>query len=172
MDIGVHLLQAIPDKHQHLVANVKIENYQEMMKILAEEFGTVDQIVDSVVSEIEKIKLVNSDKAFVEFVEKLEKIHRDLKTVDMLREVVNASNISKLESKLPSVVSQEWTKTVVNEDLTTKGSNIKFDKFMEFLAKYKKMVRYQMSESRSSASNKTQTQTCFVTGLCQGQTKE
>ena len=40
-----------------------------------------------------------------------------------------------------------------------------FDKFMEFLAKYKKTVKYQMSESRSSASNKTQTQVCFVTGL-------
>merc|ERR1711905_48571 len=100
VDIGVHLLQAIPAKHQHLVANVKMENYQEMMKILAKEFGTVDQIEDSVVSEIEKIKLVNSDKAFVEFVEKIKKIHKDLKTVHMLREVVNASNISKLESKL------------------------------------------------------------------------
>ena len=101
----------------------------------------------------------------MEFVEKIEKIHRDLKTVDMLREVVNASNISKLESKLPSVVSQEWTKTVINEDLTVKGSDIMFDKFMEFLYKYKKTVKYQMSESRSSASNKTQTQVCFVTGL-------
>ena len=165
VDIGVHLLQAIPAKHQHLVANVKIENYQEMMKILADEFGTVEQIIDSVVSEIERIKLVNSDKAFVEFVEKLERIHRDLKTVDMLREVANASNISKLESKLPSVVSQEWTKTVINEDLTGKGSDTKFDKFMEFLAKYKKMVKYQMSDARSSVSHKTQTQTCFVTGL-------
>ena len=27
------------------------------------------------------------------------------------------------------------------------------------------MVRYQMSDARSSVSNKTQTQTCFVTGL-------
>merc|ERR1712237_47401 len=104
-----------------------MDNYKEMMKILAEEFGTKHQIVDSVVSEIEKIKLVNSDKAFVEFFDKIDKIHRDLKTVDMLREVVNASNISKLESKLPSVVSQEWTKTVINEDLTVKGSDIKFD---------------------------------------------
>ena len=58
-DIGVHLLQAIPAKHQHLVANVEVENHKEMMKILAEEFGTVDQIVDSVVSDMEKIKLVN-----------------------------------------------------------------------------------------------------------------
>ena len=63
------------------------------------------------------------------------------------------------------MVSQEWTKTVINEDLTVKGSDIKFDKFMEFLAKYKKMVRYQMSESRSSVNHKAQTQTCFVTGL-------
>ena len=162
VDIGVHLLQAIPAKHQHLVANVKLENHVEMMKILAEEFGTVDRIVDSVVSEMERIKPVNSDKAFVEFVEKIEKMHRDLKTVDMLREIVNASNISKLESKLPTVVSQEWTMTVINEDLTAKGSDTKFSKFMDFLAKFKKMVKYQMSDARSSAGNKTQTQACFT----------
>ena len=161
VDIGIHLLQAIPEKHQHLVANVEIDNYKEMMKILAEEFGTVDQIVDSVVSEIEKIKLVNSDKAFIEFVEKVEKIHRDLRTVKMLGEVANATNISKLESKLPTVVSREWIETVIKEKLTEKGSNVKFDRFMEFLAQYKKIVRYTMSECRSSA----QTQTCFVTGL-------
>ena len=79
------------------------------------------------VSEIEKIKLVNSDKAFVEFVEKIEKIHRDLKAVDMLGEGGNATNISKLESKLPSVVSQRWTETVVKEKLKGKGSTIKFE---------------------------------------------
>ena len=161
VDIGVHLLQAIPEKHQHLVANVDIDNYKEMMKILAEEFGTVDQIVDSVVSEMEKLKPINTDKAFIEFVEKIEKIHRDLKTVDMVGEVANATNIGKLESKLPSVVSREWTETVIHEDLTIKGSNIKFGRFMEFLAQYKKIVRYTMSECRSSA----QTQTCFMTGL-------
>ena len=29
VDIGVHLFQAIPTKHQHLVANVEIDNYKE-----------------------------------------------------------------------------------------------------------------------------------------------
>ena len=77
--------------------------------------------------------------------------------VDMLGEVGNATNISKLESKLPSVVSQRWTETVVMEKLKGKGSTIKFGKFMEFLAEYKEMVKYQMSDSRSSATNKTQT---------------
>ena len=97
------------------------------MKILAKEFGTVEQIVDSVVSEMEKIKPINSDKAFVEFVEKIEKIYRDIKTVDMLREVGNTTNISKLESKLPSVVSQRWTETVVKEKLKGKGSTINLE---------------------------------------------
>ena len=37
---------------------------------------------------------------------------------------------------------------------------------MKFLAKHKEMVKYQMSDARQSpGGNKTQTKTCFVTGV-------
>ena len=47
-----------------------------MMPILAAEFGTTRQIVESVVSEIERLKLVTSDVGFIDYVEKLEKVYR------------------------------------------------------------------------------------------------
>ena len=166
-DIGLYLKQAIPNKHLHLVANVDIENHSEMMDILAAEFGTSRLIVDSVVSEIEKLKVVSTDKMFLDYVEKLEKINRDLITVNMMEEVANATVIGKLESKLPPVINQEWTKKVINEELDKSTSKAKFDQFMSFLSKHKEMVKYQSSESRlaSNSGHKSSTQTCFVTGM-------
>ena len=80
-DIGLYMKQAIPSKDLHLITNVDVENHAEMMRILSAEFGTTRQIVDSVVSEI------SSDKMFLEYVEKLEKINRYLKTMKMVEEV-------------------------------------------------------------------------------------
>ena len=165
-DVGLYLKQAIPSKHLYLIANLDIEEYGEMMKVLSAEFGTSRLIVDSVVSEIEKMKYIITDKMFLEFVEKLEKIHRDLKTVEMVEEVANTTVIGKLESKLPTVINQEWTKAVINEEHDKKSSKVKFEMFMKFLAKHKEMVKYQMSDTRQAAGTaKTQTQVCFVTGL-------
>ena len=161
-DIGLYLRQAVPAKDLHLIANVDVENHAEMMTILAAEFGTTRQIVDSVVSEIERLKLVTSDVGFIDYVEKLEKVYRDLKTVKMVEEVANATVIGKLESKLPTVINQEWTKAVINEEYNKKVSKEKFECFMKFLAKHKEMVKYQMSDARQSpGGNKT----CFVTGV-------
>ena len=84
----------------------------------------------------------------------------------MVEEVANATVIGKLESKLPTVINQEWTKAVINEEYNKKSSKEKFEKCMEFLAKHTEMVKYQMSDTRHcSGGHKTQTQTCFVTGL-------
>ena len=92
------------------------------MTILAAEFDTTRQIVDSVISEIERLKLVTSDVGFIDYVEKLEKVYKDLKTVKMVEEVANATVIGKLESKLPTVINQEWTKAVINEGYNKKVS--------------------------------------------------
>ena len=96
-DISLYLKQAIPKKDMHVLANVSLDKYEEMMVILADKFGTTRRVVDSIVSEIEKLKVVTSDKMFVEYVEKLEKINRDVITVKMVEQVANEAVISKLE---------------------------------------------------------------------------
>ena len=141
-DIGLYLNQAVPVKHQHLISNVDVENYTEMMKILAKKFGTSRLIVESVVSEVDKLKVVTSDKMFLEFVEKLERLNKDLETVNLVDQVANATVIGKLESKLPPVVEQEWIKRVIYEDLDDGSFKEKFEDFMKFLQKHKDMVEY------------------------------
>ena len=73
----------------------------------------------------------------------------------MVEEVANATNIGKLR------VNEEWTKTCFIKkkfDKNKKTSKEKFEAFMTFLAEYKEMVEYQMSEARQASGGlKTQT---------------
>ena len=50
-------------------------------------------MVKSVTVEIDKMKVVTSDIGFVEFVEKLEKMKRDLESVNYLEDLTTASTI-------------------------------------------------------------------------------
>lgn len=73
-EIGALLSDAVPEKHRHLLRNLDLSNHTEAMKILQEEFGKPEHVMNYVVSELCKLKLVTSDKLFVEFVENIEKI--------------------------------------------------------------------------------------------------
>ena len=68
VDIGYNLLNAIPAKHQHLINNIDLPNHQEMMKALTDKFGCTRLVIDDVVSQMEKMKVVSTDKGFIEFV--------------------------------------------------------------------------------------------------------
>ena len=96
-----------------------------MMKILQGKFGRTCLVVESVVSDIEKIKPITGEKAdkmFVEFVETLEKIERDLKAQSLLDEVSNASVIGKIQSKLPIEIEKKWSEIEYDEKLLKKSS--------------------------------------------------
>ena len=163
-EIGINLKNAIPKKHQHLIDNVDTENHAEMMKILTDKFGQSHLVIDSVVNEIEKMKVVTSDKQFLEFVETLEKIQKDLEALNLKGEISNSTVIGKIEQKLPSIVQRDWTKKVVVEELENKGSDEKFEELMIFLEITKKQVEYVANESRQGSGVLSRSQTNFVTG--------
>ena len=153
--VGIHLKQAIPHKHQHLIS----KDWKSMLTSIEEELATPKIIVDQTVGEIERMKTATSDKNFVEFVDALEKIQRDLLTLDQLSEIANTSVLSKLESKLPSQINYDWTDKVVEEKLSAKTSKEKFTIFMAFLKKAKEKVKYNLSLPSGAARTH-----CFVTG--------
>ena len=165
-EIGVQLRNAIPKKFVHLINNFELADWKGMLEVLTEEFGASYLVVDDVVAQIERIKPVINDKTFLDFVEKLEKIQRDLKALDLVEEIANSAMIGKLEAKLPHLVYRDWSKEVIDIDLNKKPSKLKFKKLMEFLIKTKKQVKYLGSESRQNSGNaaKSQTNMCFVTG--------
>ena len=164
-NVGLHLIQALPEKHRHLVSNIDISDHKKMMDVLMKEFGTSRLVIDSVTAEIERLKNVTSDKMFLEFVEKLEKIERDLKTMNLVGEVANNAVLSKLEVKLPTVIHTKWAERVVKDKLDEKTSMEKFTIFMQFLDESKSMVKFLTSEAKtSSGAGKVHAQTCYVTG--------
>ena len=164
-DIGLYLKQAVPSKDVHILANVELENYPEMMNILSSKFGCTRKVVDCIITDIEKLKVVTTDRMFVDYVEKLERINRDISTIKIIDEIANATVISKLEAKLPVIIYKDWSDLVIEENFDEKTSREKFDSFMTFLSKKKKVVEYQLSDARNSSYHKSQTHSCYVTGV-------
>ena len=96
--IGVQLRNTIPKKFVHLINNFELADWKGMMEVLTEEFGASYLVVDDVVAQIERIKPIINDKTFLDFVEKLEKIQRDLKALDLVEEIANSAMIGKHEA--------------------------------------------------------------------------
>ena len=101
-----------------------------MLTIIQKKFGTKRLIVDNIVAEIEKQKPIGGEKAdkfFVDFVEKLEQIQRDLKSEGLLSEVANSTMIGKIEAKLPPVIIKDWSNINIDEELDDKTSTEKIN---------------------------------------------
>ena len=164
VEIGATLKESIPRKYHHLVDNLALDQHKKMMKILTTKFGSHRVIVDEIVSEIKKMKQVTNDKMYVNFVDSIDKIQRDLVELKLEQEIANTTIVSELEFKLPTLVQRDWTKHIM-EDEEEKSTKEVFDAFMKFLKKTKKQVEYQSSESRQSVSHgKSITISSFVTG--------
>ena len=160
-EIGVRLRQAVPDKYKHLLANIELHDHVQMMDKLAAKFGTARQIVMNIMADLEKLKTPSDDKQFVSFVEKIEKAHRDLVSVNHLGEIMTNPTMCKIEEKFPDLIKNEWLKVILEEDLKNKTSKDKYEVMMDFLDKYKQMAEYQISSTETSKSS---TKYCFVTG--------
>ena len=111
---------------QHLISHLEADDHKGIMEVLDERFGQGCLVIQDIVNQIEKMKPVTTDKGYIEFVEKVEQMKLDLQALDMLDELANHSNISKLESKLPAMISIDWGKEIMKEKLNRKPSGEKF----------------------------------------------
>ena len=80
VEAGINLRDSIPAKYSHLLQHLDMSDHREMMTILQKKFGTKDMVIINIISQIEKMKNITTDKGFIEFVEQLEKINLDLET--------------------------------------------------------------------------------------------
>ena len=156
VEIGKNLRDAVPEKYKHYINHLDTAKHSEMMTILENKFGTRTLVVKDITSQIEKFKVVTTDKSFVEFVEKLEKIKLDLETLNQLEEIGNAGYIGKIESKLPLCISTDWFKIVIDEKLNNASSIDRYKRLMSFLINAKDRVECQimsMSNDGSGSGN-------------------
>ena len=108
-----------------------------MMTIIEEELASPKIIIDQTVKEIEQMEEPKSDWEFIDYVDSLEKIERDLLILDQLDEISNIAVLSKLESKLPSQIKHNWIQKVVIEKLSKETSKEKYSQFQLFLKEAK-----------------------------------
>ena len=97
----------LAQKHSHLLDIFELSDHKGMMNELESQFGTMRLVVMNVIAEINKLKQPQDDKSFVDFVEKIEKAERDLKTVHHIDQLANEVVLSNLEEKLPGKVSED-----------------------------------------------------------------
>ena len=70
--------QAISEKHKHLVVQLDSSDNEAMMEVLNKEFGTKDLVLWDIVSQIQKVRVVNADRTVIDLAEELQKIKLDI----------------------------------------------------------------------------------------------
>ena len=169
IEIGALLKECIPDKWKYLLDKVNLSDHEEMMTILTAKFGRARLIVDECTAEIRNMKIINSDKEFITFVEKMDKIKRDLEQLHLLSDIANTTVIVDLESKLPYAVKRDWIKIVSSKDCVNMTPSEIFKKLLEFLEDTKLQAEYHDTEIRSVAScGRASTKLEFVCGVKPG----
>ena len=171
IEIGATLKESIPKKHEHLIDNLPVENHQEMMKILTKKFGSSRFIVDEIVSQIRGMKPVTTDRMFIEFVETIDRIHRDLVELDMEAEIATTNMVTEIERKLPNSIRIKWSDEFMEEDVE-RSSKEMFDAFMKFLLKTQRKVEFHSLDTKQSQGqnqNKSFTNNSYVCGTAAGQ---
>ena len=151
-EIGFTLKSCVPSKYHYLFDNLSLSEYEKMFEILDNKFGEPQFIVDETVAEIKKMRQVANDHEFVIFVDKIDKIRRDLSELKVEQEIENRTVLSELVQRLPTLVRRDWIKKVTEESFKTKSSKEVFTEFMKFLKITKKQVEYDNSESRAGSS--------------------
>ena len=111
--VGSNLMDAIPEKYKHLVSHLETMNHREMMNVLDRKFGTKNLVINNIIGQLEKMKIVTNDKMLLDFVEKLQKMKLDLDSLRQTSEIANVACMGKIEERLLSSVSTDWWKMAV-----------------------------------------------------------
>ena len=146
MYVAHYLRDAVPKEFQHLLDNVS--HPEDMMEVLVNKFGNRQLVVNDAMNKIEEMGNITTDEEFVNFVEELETIILDFKSLGYMDEVGKLIFISKIESKLPMVISFEWRKTYFVEVINLESSMEKLKKFMSFLSLSKERIEYLTHDAR------------------------
>ena len=164
IEIGATLKESIPKRHEHLIDNLAVDEHREMMNILTRKFGNSRLIVNEIVTEIRGMKPVNTDKMFIEFVDAIDRIHRDLVELDLEAEIATTNMVTEIERKLPNLVRRDWSHEFMQED-EERSPKAMFDAFMKFLLKTQRMVEFHSLDTKQcSGQGRAFTNSSYVNG--------
>ena len=129
-EVSVLLEQAIPEGKRYLLRGCG-QDYNKMLDVLQKELAPTRDVVNAVNLQLSKLKRITpdekeSDRKFVQMVEIIEKIVRDLQGIDRLSAIAYCNTIQDMERKLPHLVKTDWYKLKRNENLEDSTSFLKF----------------------------------------------
>ena len=96
----------------------------------------------------------NSDEQRVlEMINRIEKAHRDLKRLDLEKEISNSTIVSIIEERLPEDIQIEWIR-IVTGDERDEISRDKFPSLLKLLLTCRERIEYKLSEIRFVSAKK------------------
>ena len=165
VEVGALLKESIPEKWKYLLDKLDLSSHKEMMTILTAKFGRARIIVDECTAEIRNMKVITSDIEFVDFVEHIDKVKRDLEHLNLLSDIANTTVIADLESKLPYGVKRDWVKLVSSKECVDMAPSEIFNRLLKFLEENKLQAEYHNTEIRSTnCHGRARTKCGFVCG--------
>ena len=78
-----------------------------MMNIIEKNFGMENLVINDIIGQLEKMKVVTNNKMFIDFVEMLHKMKLDLDSLKQTSKIVNAACMGKIDERLPLSVSTD-----------------------------------------------------------------
>ena len=165
-EIGALLREGLNTKEKNLLRNNDMADYGEALDILQNEYGKPEMVISDVNADLNKLKPPIGEKAdqgFINFVEKVENICRDMETVSRAGDLKNGHMIDVLVRKLPAKVAQDWAEHIQKEKLGSMDSEDIFRELMDFLKAKKEVTKYLLHKQETSA-DKSKTHSSYVTG--------
>ena len=118
-----------------------------MLDIMQRELAPTRDIVNNVRATLKRIKPIDkddkkADQKFVDMVDTLMKIKRDLTELNKISIISNPSVLGDIELKLPFKVREKWGDVKIEKKLAEGDDDTVFTAFMEYLetARYKQRI--------------------------------
>ena len=103
---------------------------EEVWNHLDEKYGTVHKLIDSVLSDIRELPYCIDSSSSLEMIQLVEKAHLDLKCIDALHEMQNATIISTIDGRITPAMCDEWVQLIASKNLNSEN---KYESLYSFL---------------------------------------
>ena len=142
-----------------------------MFDVLQKEVAPTRDVINAINLQLSKLKRItsedkDSDRKFVQFVESIEKMQRDLTAINRISVLANCVTIQEIEGKLPNLVKTDWFKRKHEKNLDEGTDVDKFNDMMTFLTDYKYIAKDGIAEYERAKATNAKSYTALVTGQC------
>ena len=124
------------------------EDFEAILDRLDSKYGNVERIISKILTEVESLPFGSSkqnSENILSMINIVEKAHRDLKRLGAEGEMCNATMLTSIERRMPSVMIQEWAKDVANKPMSSAG---KFQFLLQFLEGWRNRLEYLSDGNR------------------------